>query len=70
MAIPYPTPELIRTAANERYLRDTDVAERYSVHRNSVHRWAKEGKIPRPVTIGGSRRWRLSDLIATELDAK
>lgn len=68
MTIPYPTPDQIRTAENERFLRDTQVADRYSVHRNTIHRWALEGRIPAPVTIGaGRRRWRLSDLIASEL---
>lgn len=56
-------------AMQERFLRDVDLAERYGVHRNSVHRWSKLGKIPPSVKIGGSLRWRLSDIVAMEQEA-
>jgi len=61
------TPEAIRTAVDERFLRDTDLAARYGVHRNSVWRWAAQGSLPKPVGIGGAKRWRLSEIIAFEL---
>lgn len=63
-----PTPEQIREAVAEKYLRDSDLAERYSVHRNSVWRWVSEGRFPAPVKVGGSTRWRLSEVLAAELN--
>lgn len=54
---------------HERYLRDTELADRYSIHRSSVHRWAAQGVIPRPVKIGGSTRWKLSELLKHEQEA-
>ena len=53
-------------SSDDLFLRDTQVAERYSVHRNTIHRWAKEGVLPPPVLVGNSRRWRLSDLAEYE----
>jgi len=53
--------------SQERFLRDTHLAERYDLHRNSIWRLAREGKIPQPVTVGGSKRWRLSEILAFEL---
>ena len=45
------------------YLKDTEVAARYSVHRDTPWRWCKEGRIPAPIKLGPScTRWRLSDL--------
>ena len=50
---------------DERYLRDTLVAERYGICRQTVWRWVKLGKLPAPVALSeGSTRWRLSDLVA------
>lgn len=39
----YETGKTKRTPANEVYLRDTDLGERYHVHRNSIWRWARMG---------------------------
>ncbi|QJQ98214.1 helix-turn-helix domain-containing protein [Halomonas sp. PGE1] len=61
------TPAEIRAAVDERFLRDTDLAERYGIHRNTIWRWVRDGKLPRPVAIGGSTRWRLSEIVAFEL---
>ncbi len=45
------------------FLRDTEVAIRYSVSRPTIWRWVKEGKFPKPIKLGaGSTRWRYSDL--------
>ena len=62
-----PTPEAIQAAVAERYLRDTDLADRYGIHRNSVWRMAKQGKLPKPVSIGGFTRWKLTEIVAFEL---
>lgn len=50
------------------YLTDRKTADRYSVHRNTVHRWARERpSFPKPVKLGENcTRWRLADLEAWE----
>ena len=52
-------------AARNTYLTDRQAGERYSVHRNTVHRWAREDHqgFPKPVKLGPNcTRWRLADL--------
>ncbi len=46
------------------YLTDRQTADRYAVHRNTVHRWARERvDFPKPVKLGDNcTRWRLADL--------
>ncbi|MHA6347593.1 helix-turn-helix transcriptional regulator [Roseivivax sp. CAU 1761] len=52
---------------NERYLRDLMVARRYGVSRQSVWRWAAQGRLPKPIKLSeGATRWRESDLLAHE----
>lgn len=52
-----------------RYARDTEIAARYGISRNTVWRWAKEGRLPSPVRIGpGVTRWRLDDVEKFERD--
>lgn len=52
---------------NESYLRDSAVAERYGVARQTVWRWAAQGTLPKPVKLSeGVTRWRMSDLCAHE----
>jgi prophage regulatory protein len=52
---------------NERYLPDMAVAQRYSVSRQTVWRWAAQKKLPEPIRLSPSvTRWRLSDLIVHE----
>lgn len=53
------------------FLRDTEIASRYSISRPTVWRWVKQGKFPKPVKLGGgSTRWRLIDLQAWEQNHK
>ena len=49
-----------------RYLRDTEVAELFSVGRQTIWRWVKTAAdFPKPVCIGsGTTRWRYADLVA------
>ena len=49
---------------SEYYLSDTDLAERYSVSRNTVWRWHRERSgFPRAVSLSsGCTRWRLSEI--------
>lgn len=45
------------------YLKDTQVANRYSVDRSTIWRWVKEGKLPKPCKLGiRSTRWRIVEL--------
>lgn len=61
------SPSFAEGASNERYLRDTAVAQRYGVCRQTVWRWAGQGALPEPIKLsGGATRWRLSDLLAHE----
>jgi len=46
----------------DRLITDVEVAKLLSISRETVWRWAKIGRIASPVKLGGSTRWRLSDL--------
>ena len=51
----------------ERFLADTEVANRYAVSRITPWVWARQGVFPKPVKITrGTTRWRLSELEAYE----
>ncbi|GGE15270.1 hypothetical protein GCM10011360_00110 [Primorskyibacter flagellatus] len=71
---PAPTPQkvtnpttLAEGASNERCLRDTAVAQRYGVCRQTVWRWVAQESLPEPIRLSeGVTRWRLSDLLAHE----
>ena len=43
-----------------------DLTRRWGVSRASIDRWAASGRIPRPIALGGLRRWRLLDVLAFE----
>lgn len=61
------TPLAGKEQSNEIYLRDSDVAQRYGVARQTVWRWAAQGTLPEPVKLSkGVTRWRMSDLWAHE----
>ena len=56
-----------KEASNERYLRDSEVAHRYGISRQTVWRWTAQGTLPEPIKLSVSvTRWRLSDLLAYE----
>ncbi len=47
------------------FLRDTDLAERYSVGRTTIWRWASRGLLPAPVQLSEScTRWCLDEIEA------
>jgi len=51
------------------YLRDTDLAERYGIHRTTVWRWAGKGLLPRPVQLtDGCTRWKLPEIEAHDAE--
>ncbi|MCA0943378.1 helix-turn-helix domain-containing protein [Salipiger pacificus] len=49
---------------------DRDAANLLGCGRSTLWRWAAEGVIPRPLKIGGSSRWKLSDLQAVIRNAE
>ena len=48
------------------YFSDKTLANRFEVSRATIWRWRAEAKLPNPVKINGSTRWRLSDIEAFE----
>ncbi len=51
------------TNSNNIFLSVDQVAERFSVSRDSIYRWKRSGDFPKAVKLGpGTTRWRLSDL--------
>lgn len=56
-------------SSETRYVRDTFLASRYDVSRNTIWRWVREGRLPKPERVGpGCTRF---DLVAIErLDAQ
>lgn len=55
--------------SQQAFLSDKGVAARYDVSRATIWRWAAEGRIPKPVKVVGSTRWRIADLLAWEAEA-
>lgn len=52
----------------EKYLKDTDVGQRFGVHRSTIWRWSESASgFPGPVEFSaGCTRWKLSDIEAWE----
>lgn len=49
------------------YLSVDQVSSRFSVSKDSIWRWRRDGEFPAPVKLGGrTTRWRLSDIEAWE----
>lgn len=51
---------------DEVYFSIQRVADRYTISTRKVYRLTSENVFPKPVRIGGSNKWALSDLIAYE----
>ena len=45
-----------------RLLKCREVCERLSCASTTVHRWVNEGILPPPVRLGGSSRWKSTDI--------
>lgn len=39
-----------------------DIAREFQVSIRTVRRWQRAGRLPNPVRIGGTLRWRVTDL--------
>jgi len=50
----------------ERWYRARDLAARWSVHEITIFKWARDGRIPKPVKFGAASRWKGSAIIAHE----
>ena len=46
----------------ERYIKTAEVAEILRVSPKTVSRWAKDGKLPHLITLGGHRRFPASEI--------
>ena len=53
----------------QKFLTVNEVAERYGICKASVVNHVRDGKFPRGILIGHSRRWALSELEAFEAEA-
>lgn len=49
-------------AEGDRLLRDGEVAARLGISRRQVHKLRSSGRMPQPVRLGRSIRWRASDV--------
>ena len=57
------------TATGKRYLSDKALASRYAVTPRTIWRWAKVGKLPKPVQLAqGTSRWDARDIARFEAD--
>ena len=50
------------------FLTTKDLAERYKIAKSTVYELSERGKLPMPLKIGVSKRWKLSDIEAFEKD--
>lgn len=49
------------------YLTEKEVAVHFNVSPDSIRRWIRQGKFPKPLRIGtGTSRWRRKDIEAYE----
>lgn len=52
---------------SNRYLSDSQLADRYSVNRATVWRWARTGRLAAPVKLSpGCTRWHIDSVTAFE----
>jgi excisionase family DNA binding protein len=54
----------VQRSNDERYIKTAEVAEILRVSPKTVSRWAKDGKLPHLITLGGHRRFPLREIEA------
>ena len=52
----------------QKFLSISDLAERYGISKPSIYNYVRDGKLPRGIHIGRSRRWALTELEAFEAE--
>jgi excisionase family DNA binding protein len=52
----------VSVSDDERLLTPAEVAAAFAVDRETITRWAKQGKLPHIKALGGHRRFRWSDV--------
>lgn len=53
---------------DEVFMKIGDVATRYKVTRDAVHKWVRQGSFPPGVHFGRAHRWPLSQIKAWEAE--
>jgi excisionase family DNA binding protein len=53
---------MVMLQPGEKFLRTSDVARMLHVSPKTVSRWAKEGRLPHLSTLGGHRRFPVSEI--------
>lgn len=48
------------------FFSDIELSKRYSIHRATVWRWARDGTFPKPIKLNGATRWKLAEIEAWE----
>lgn len=54
----------VQRSTEERYIKTAEVAEILRVSPKTVSRWAKDGKLPHLITLGGHRRFPRGEIEA------
>lgn len=53
------------------FFADKDMAARYQVSRQTVWRWVREGRFPKPIRLGAAAiRWSEEDILKWEQEKK
>ena len=50
------------TISHSELMSASEVCSMFSVSNRTLSRWLENGKFPLPVRVGGTRRWRRSEL--------
>lgn len=57
----------VEVSSQSEFLTVDQVAARYSVSKDTIWRWKREGMFPKACVVGkGTTRWRLRDLVEHE----